>query len=404
MALAPAVDLAVVGGGIVGLATASELQHRSPGATVAVLEARTDLGLAQTGHNSGVIHTGVYYAPGSLKARLCVDGAAAMREFCEERSIPVLRCGKLIVATGEHELTGLDELERRGRANGVPGLERVDAAGISEREPNVRGVAALWSPEAAVVDFRAVALALAGEIRQAGGQIETGWAVARIAGRDDGALLVARDGRQLEARRVITCAGAGSDRLAVASGAPADPRIVPFRGSYLSVGPECAGLVSAMVYPVPDPSLPFLGVHLTPTIEGGLTIGPTALLTPTLRAVLWPGTARMAWRHRRAAAGELRMAASRRALIAAAHRYVPALRAGDVLPGSSHGVRAQAVGRDGTLVDDFAFSETGSVLHVRNAPSPAATSSLAIAAHIADRLSSRSFRAPVGAENDVSAG
>lgn len=384
--MTPPVDVAVIGGGIVGLATARAVQRRSPGARVALLEASAELAREQTGHNSGVIHTGVYYAPGSLKARLCVEGAAAMREFCERRDIPTVRCGKLIVATDERELAGLDELERRGRANGVPELERLDARRLTEREPNVRGVAALWSPEAAVVDFRRVALALAEEIRGDGGRVETGWAVSRVARGGTGAVIETAGGRRLAAAHVIACAGAGSDRLAEASGAPADPRIVPFRGSYLTVLPDRAGLVRSMIYPVPDPALPFLGVHLTPTPDGGLTIGPTALLTPSLRSLRWRGTARMVWRHRRAAIGELRMAASRRALIDEAARYVPSLSPRDVLAGSTYGVRAQALGRDGTLLDDFAFSEDGPVLHVRNAPSPAATSSLAIGELLADRL------------------
>lgn len=381
MALAPQFDLAVAVGGIVGLATARAFQQHTASARVVVLEAAGEFGRGQTGHNSGVIHTGVYYSPGSLKARLCVEGAAAMREFCAQREIPMLRCGKMIVATDVGELGRLDELERRGRANGVPGLVRLDSDALLAREPQLRGVAALWSPEAAVVDFRHVALALAGEVRAAGGTIETDWPVARISGDT----VVARDDRTVRATRVIACAGAGSDRLAEASGAPAEPRIVPFRGSYLHVRPERADLVKAMIYPVPDPALPFLGVHLTPTTGGGLSIGPTALPVPSVRALSWPGTARMAWQHRRAVCSELRMAASRRALLEAARRYVPSLCGDDVLPGSTFGVRAQAVSRDGTLVDDFAFSEDGPVLHLRNAPSPAATSSLAIGAMLATR-------------------
>ena len=376
-------DVAVVGAGIVGLATARSLQQAAPGTRVIVLEAGAAIAGAQTAHNSGVIHTGVYYTPGSLKARFCTEGAAAMREFCALHAIPLHRCGKLIVATDPRELARLDELERRGHANGVPGLTRLSSSELREREPAVRGLAALWSPEASVVDFQRVAQALATEIRAVGGQIETGWPVHHVAVSGDAATLVAADGRRLTAARVISCAGADAARLAEQSGAPADPRIVPFRGSYLHLRPERAALVQAMIYPVPDPALPFLGVHLTPTIDGGLTLGPTALLAPHglpewRRTLVWPGTARMVWRQRRSVLHELQMAVSRRAVIRAAQRYVPALQAADVAPTTSFGVRAQAVARDGTLVEDFATWADGPVLHVRNAPSPAATSALAI--------------------------
>jgi len=381
LALTPEFDLAVVGGGIVGLATAWSFQQRSPDARVVVLEAGSELACQQTGNNSGVIHTGVYYAPGSIKARLCVEGAALMRDFCRERSIQMHRCGKLIVARDPAELPRLDELERRGHANGVPGLQRLDAAELAEREPDVHGVAALWSPEAAVVDFRQVALALAAEIRAAGGLIETEWPVTSVTGAE----VRSNDGRAIGAARMIACAGHGASRLAHASGADVAVRIAAFRGTYLHLRPERANLVSAMIYPVPDPALPFLGVHFTPTIDGGLALGPTALLLPRLPTMLWPGTLRMVWRHRRAAVSEIRMAASRRALLAAARRYVPALGPADLLPESSHGVRAQALSRDGTLIDDFAFAQDGPVLHVLNAPSPAATSALAIGAMLAAR-------------------
>lgn len=384
-------DLAVVGAGIVGLATARELQRRHPDARIVVVEAEDRVGVHQTGHNSGVIHAGIYYAPGSLKARLCVAGAAALRAFCEEHAIPVKRCGKLIVALDAAEVPALDELERRGRANGVPGLERLDAGALREREPEVAGVAALWSPGTAVVDFGAVARAYAGELTAAGAELRFGWPVRGFAQQAGAVRLEGPGGDTLTATRVVCCAGRQADRLAVRAGAPRDPRIVPFRGAYLPVRPERAGIVSAMVYPVPDPALPFLGVHLTPTPGDGLVIGPTAFLAPggpreLARTLAWPGTARLAWRHRRAAAIELHHRVSRRALVAAAARYVPSLTAADVAPGGWAGVRAQALSRSGALVDDFAFSRTGAVLHVRNAPSPAATSSPAIAAHIADAL------------------
>jgi 2-hydroxyglutarate dehydrogenase len=377
-------DIAVVGGGILGLAVARELTAREPGRSVRVLEREPEIGRHQTARNSGVIHAGIYYAPGSLKAELCVRGAAAMYEYCEARGIPFERCGTLIVATGEAELAGLDELERRGRANGVPGLRRLDAEGIREVEPHATGVAALHSPETGIVDFRAVARAYAEDLRAAGGEIETGCEVTSLAaaGRS---LRISHSRGVTEAGHAICCAGAWADRLAVAAGADPDPRIVPFRGSYLRLAPARRRLVRSLVYPVPDPSLPFLGVHLTRTIDGEVLIGPTALLgTSGLgRTLAWPGSWRLFRRWWRTGLTEIRHAASRRAFVALASRYVPDLRADDVETAFA-GVRAQAVGRDGSLVDDFVFSATERALHVRNAPSPAATSSLAIAARVAD--------------------
>ena len=372
-------DLAIVGAGIIGLATARELLGRRPGMRVAVVDGADDVGTGQTGHNSGVIHAGIYYKPGSLKARLCVDGAARMYAFCEERGIRVDRCGKVIVALDESELGRLDELERRGRANGVPGLRRLTGAQITEIEPHCTGIAGLHSPNTGIVDFSAVARALADDVRAAGGEILLGRAVTAVA-RDDGQVRL--DGAQVAARHAVFCAGAQASRLAVAAGAPEDPRIVPFRGQYLSLRPPARELVRGLIYPVPDPDLPFLGVHLTRHITGDVLLGPSAMLVGGLR---WPGTWRVVRRFWRTGVQELRMAASRRAFVAACARYVPELSVGDV-EGGPAGVRAQAVGRDGSLVDDFVFSEAAGTLHVRNAPSPAATSSLAIADLIADRV------------------
>ena len=377
-------DIAVVGGGILGLAVARELTARSPGRSVCVLEKEAEVGSHQTARNSGVIHAGIYYAPGSLKAELCVRGAAAMYEYCEERGIPFERCGKLIVASTEAELAGLEELERRGRANGVPGLRRLDADGIREIEPHAAGVAALHSPETGIVDFRAVARAYAADLLEAGGEIVTGCEVsALVPGR--GSLRITHSQGVTEARHAVCCAGAWADRLAVAAGADPDPRIVPFRGAYLRLVPARRRLVRSLIYPVPDPSLPFLGVHLTRTVEGEVLVGPTALLGASGlgRTLAWPGSWRLFRRWWRTGIEEIRHAVSRRALVAAAARYVPELSRFDVEPAFA-GYRAQAVARDGSLVDDFVFSATERALHVRNAPSPAATSSLAIAARIAD--------------------
>lgn len=367
-------DFVVVGGGIVGLAVARELLARHPGAALAVREREAEVGLHQTARNSGVIHAGIYYAPGSLKARLCVEGARSLYEYCDDHGIPARRSGKLIVALNASELPALDELERRGRANSVPGLRRLSGDELGEIEPHAAGIAALHSPETGVVDFAAVARALREDVERAGGRVLTG---------SDVSEQEARQG--LEARRTVFCAGAAADRLAVAAGAPPDPRIVPFRGAYLRLRSDRAGLVRSMIYPVPDPSLPFLGVHLTRRFDDDVLAGPTALLTPRVRSLAWPGTWRMMRRHWRTGLSEARWAASRRAYAREVARYVPEIEPGDLEPAFT-GVRAQAVARDGRLVDDFVVSETAHALHVRNAPSPAATSALALARLIAERV------------------
>jgi (S)-2-hydroxyglutarate dehydrogenase len=377
-------DLAVVGGGIVGLAVARELTRRRPDLKAVVLERAPTLATGQTGANSGVIHAGIYYAPGSLKARLCVAGAGEMYDFCDRHSIRHERCGKVIVARNEGELGRLDELERRGRANGVPGLRRLSARELREVEPHCSGVAALHSPATGIVDFADVARALAGELEEEGTPVVTGCGVAGIERRRGRIGLVHSSG-ETRARFAVFCAGAAADRLAVAAGASPDPRIVPFRGSYLYLRPERRQLVRSLIYPVPDPSLPFLGVHLSRHIDGEVSLGPTALLAPrAARDVAWPGTWRMARRWWRTGLTELRHAVSRRSLAAAAADYVPEIGPRD-FDGGFAGLRAQALGRDGTLVDDFVVSETEGALHVRNAPSPAATSSFALARLIADR-------------------
>ncbi|HWH44555.1 MAG TPA: L-2-hydroxyglutarate oxidase [Thermoleophilaceae bacterium] len=389
-------DFAVVGAGIVGLAVARELLARHPGAGLVVLEREQRTAAHQSGANSGVIHAGIYYEPGSLRARLCVEGARDLYAYCDEHGIPAQRSGKLVVALGEDELPRLSELERRGRANGVPGLERLDVAGLRAVEPHAAGIAALHSPETGTVDFAAVAGALRADVEAAGGEVRLGAPVERI----EPGRVVLSDG-DLECGYAVACAGAWSDRLAVSAGAPAEPRIVPFRGAYLRVArPE---RVRSMIYPVPDPALPFLGVHLT-RHGGELLLGPTALIAgardagrllrprDALGTLAFPGTRRLALRHRRAALRELRFAVSRRALAAEASRYVPGIEASDLAPAFA-GVRAQALGRDGRLLDDFLVSETERALHVRNAPSPAATSCLALARLVADRAEAALSRA-----------
>ncbi|MFL5782713.1 MAG: L-2-hydroxyglutarate oxidase [Thermoleophilaceae bacterium] len=380
-----ACDLAVVGAGIVGLAVARELTDRHPRLSIRVLEKEDEVGTHQTGRNSGVIHAGIYYRPGSLKARLCVEGARLLYEHCDRHGIPYERCGKLIVATRDDELPALEELERRGAANAVPGLRRVAGGQIAELEPHVRGVAALHSPATGVVDFAAVARSLAGELADRGTAIATGCEVRSVATDSRSISLVTPRGA-LRARHAVFCGGLWSDRLAAACGGRPEPRIVPFRGAYLRLRPERRHLVRALIYPVPDARLPFLGVHLSRHADGEVTIGPTALLSPRglRRSLTWPGTWRLMRRFWRTGVAELHHAASRASLARAAARYVPELRPADVVPGP-FGVRAQALGRDGGLLDDFAFETTERALHVRNAPSPAATSALAIARHVADR-------------------
>jgi L-2-hydroxyglutarate oxidase len=391
-------DLVVVGAGIVALAAARELLARRPGLRLTILEREPEVARHQTGSNSGVIHGGIYYAPGSLKARLCVEGAAKMYEYCDAHDIPYERCGKVIVALDERELPGLAALEERGRANGVPGLRRVGREELAEIEPHAAGIAALHSPETGIVDFGAVARALADDVRGAGATILTDCEVLDLI-PSSGGVTVRHAAGELRARRALVCAGGWTDRLARSAGAPADPRMVPFRGAYLRLKPESRRLVRSLIYPVPDPALPFLGVHLTKRVDGEIWLGPTALMVgapdaykltrveaASVRSTLtWPGTWRMMRRQWRAGLSELHLGASRRAFVKACAAYVPELSMDDILPGPS-GVRAQAVGRDGALVDDFIVHDVEAVQYVRNAPSPAATSALALAELLADRV------------------
>jgi len=392
-------DICVVGGGIVGVAAARELELRHPGAEVVVLEREHGLAIHQSGHSSGVIHAGIYYAPGSLKARLCVEGARRLYDYCAERGVAARKDGKVIVATREGELPRLDELERRGVANAVPGLRRIDPGELREIEPHASGIAALHSPATGVVDFRAVTGAMADDLTAAGGKIVTGCEVHALTAQASSITLEHSAGRT-EAAKAVLCAGPWADRLAVAAGADPDPRVVPFRGAYLRLKPERAELVRANIYPVPDPDLPFLGMHLTRDPSGAVLLGPTALFVGArdayrlrrvvprdlVESLLWPGTRRMIRRFWRTGIVELRHAVSIGSFVEECRRYVPELRREDVERSSFAGVRAQAIARDGSLIDDFVVSETERAVHVRNAPSPAATSSLALAELIADRL------------------
>lgn len=394
----PIHDLVVVGAGIVGLAVAREWTARRPDDSVAVLEREDAPARHQTGHNSGVIHGGIYYQPGSLKARLCVEGARSMYAYCEHHGIRHERCGKLIVAVSPDELGRLDDLEARGIANAVPGLRRVRAGEIREIEPNADGLQALHAPNTGIVDYPAVARTLVGELTAHGVDVRFGTSVEAVDAASPAVVRTAAGA--VRARTVIACAGLWADRLARRAGAARDPQIVPFRGGYLGLTRTPAPRLNGMIYPVPNPELPFLGVHITKHVTGDITLGPTAMMVAARDAysvrrfswrdswetLSWPGTWRVGRRYWRVGLDEIAMAASRRMFVAAAARYMPSLTVDD-LDGTSHaGVRAQAVGRDGALVDDFVISRDGAVTHVRNAPSPAATSAFALARELVDRV------------------
>jgi L-2-hydroxyglutarate oxidase len=390
--------IAIVGAGIVGLAIGREITRRRPGAAVVLLEKEAAVARHQTGHNSGVVHAGIYYPPGSLKAALCTRGRLLLRDYCAANGIAYDECGKLVVAVREDELARLGDLERRARANGVPGLRRVGPAGIREIEPHAAGLAALHSPETAITDFPGVARAFARDVVAAGGEVRTGFGVDRLTPKG-GRTEVASGDRTLLADRVIVCAGIQSDRVARLAGDTAEPRIIPFRGEYMRVKPAKADLVRGLIYPVPDPRYPFLGVHFTRRVTGVVEVGPNAVLATAREGyrwtdvsvrdlagiAAWPGTWRMARRHWRTGVREVGGSLSRRRYMAGAMRYVPEIGACDVERAGA-GVRAQALDRDGGLVDDFRIHRLGPVTAVRNAPSPAATSSLAIAEHVVDQI------------------
>lgn len=390
--------IGVVGGGIVGLAVARRLLEQLPGSTVTVLEKEAVVGSHQTGHNSGVVHAGVYYPPGSLKARLCTAGRAQMQAYCRDRGLPYDECGKLVVALMDSERDRLTEISRRAVANGVPGVRTVDGAEISELEPHAVGVAALHSPHTAIVDFSAVARSYAADVVAAGGEVRTGVEVVGAAERPDG-VTVATTAGEIAVDQLVVCAGLYADRVAELFGADPNPRIVPFRGEYHRLRPEARHLVRGLIYPVPDPRYPFLGIHLTRRYDGEVLVGPNAVLALAREGyrrrdvrlrdvrdtVAWPGFRRMARQHWRTGLVEYGHSLSKRAFVRQAQRYVPALRPADVVPAAA-GVRAQAVSRAGELADDFVLNHRGRVLHVRNAPSPAATSSLAIAEYVVSAL------------------
>jgi (S)-2-hydroxyglutarate dehydrogenase len=394
-------DLLVVGGGILGLATAREMLHRRPDLGVVVVEREAELADHQTGHNSGVVHAGLYYTPGSLKARLCREGKIALEAYCAEKGIEVNRVGKLVVALDEDELPRFEALEAKARENGVEGLETVGPERIRELEPHALGIRGLWSPGTAIVDFRAVANAYADDIRAAGGIIETGRALTGLHERDDGVIAHTTSG-EIVAERVVACAGLWSDRVAAMTGDDGSERIVPFRGDYYRLTPDARSLVRGLIYPVPDPRFPFLGIHFTRRHDGGVWAGPNAVLAlardgykrydfdvrEMVAIARHAGFRRLARKFWRTGLAEQWRDLSKRAFADELRRYVPELR-NDQLQFGPSGVRAQAIDPDGTLVDDFRLGGSRRIVHVRNAPSPGATASLAIARVLADESESR---------------
>ena len=389
-------DVCIVGSGLVGLGVANALIEMLPGVSLTILDKEDRVATHQSSHNSGVIHSGLYYQPGSLKAKLCVEGRRRLAAMCEEAGIPYRMTGKLVIASESAEVAPLDELERRGTANGLLGLTRLDSDGIKEIEPHAVGVDALLVPEAGVVDFTEVAAHLARKAQEAGGELITGMGVTAITPKVDRVEVVAGE-RSFDARALVNCAGLHADRVASLAGVDAGVRIVPFRGEYYALAPEAAGLVRGLIYPVPDPRFPFLGVHFTRRIDGEVEVGPNAVLARgrehyrgergnwgDFREVLgYRGFRKLAARYWGRGAAEIIRSRFRPIYARSARRLVPAVRSSDLVKGGA-GVRAQAVSEDGRLVDDFVIEERGTSVHVLNAPSPGATASLAIGSYIAE--------------------
>ena len=386
----PSYDIAIIGGGIIGLATALQLSMRHPEQRTVVLEKEPALAAHQTGHNSGVIHSGIYYRPGSLKARNCVEGGRALMDFCDENGVEYQLCGKVIVATNERELAALDELHRRGTANGVPGLRVLGPEELHEIEPYANGVRALHSPNTGIVDFTQVAAAYANRFRDTGGEVVTGARVVSIR-RADGYVYLETARGVVRARNVINCAGLYSDAIARMMGVPQDVRIVPFRGEYYMLAPEAEHMVNGLIYPVPNPEFPFLGVHFTRTVHGEVEAGPNAVLAfaregysmtrfnpkEMLGTLGYRGFWTMSARYWRMGMMEMYRSISKGAFVKSLQRLVPDIRDSHLVRGNA-GVRAQEVGRNGLMTDDFHITATPNAIHVRNAPSPGATASLAI--------------------------
>lgn len=396
-------DIAIIGGGIIGLATALELSTQYPRYRIGVVEKEEKLAAHQTGHNSGVIHSGIYYKPGSLKARNCVTGGRALIEFCRENGIEYELCGKVIVATDEREVAGLDVLYERGIANGVPGLRMIGAEELKELEPHARGLKALHSPTTGIIDYTQVTLAYADRFRDNGGEVVTGARVRSIR-QADGLINLETDLGDVRARHLINCAGLYSDVVARMMGVKQDVRIIPFRGEYYMLSPEARHLVHGLVYPVPNPEFPFLGVHFTRTVHGDVEAGPNAVLAfaregykmthvnimETLGTLNYRGFWAMGARYWRRGMQEFYRSLSKAAFVKSLQRLVPEIDESHLERGGA-GVRAQEVERNGLMADDFHITETQNAIHVRNAPSPGATASLAIAKDIV-AIAAKSFQ------------
>ena len=397
--------MAVIGGGIIGLSSALHITNLFPKTRVVVLEKESQLALHQTGHNSGVIHSGVYYRQGSRKAVFCVEGVKRLKQYCREKGIEYDQCGKVIVATDESELSGLQQIYRRGADNGVPDLRIIDADELAEIEPHTRGIKALHVPGTAVVDFSRVSYAYADDIKSNGGEILTGHKLLNVQ-KDGGDLILETNRGEIRSRYIINCAGLYSDTVACALGGSNDVRIIPFRGEYYVLRPESRSLVRGLVYPVPDPRFPFLGVHYTKRINGEVEAGPNAVLAwaregyrktkvnppEAFRHLTYPGFWRMALRTWRVGLAEMHRSVMKSVFVKDLRKLIPEIRSQDLVPGGA-GVRAQAVSRQGALLDDFSIQETQGAIHVLNAPSPGATSSLSIGSHIA-HLAAQSFNLP----------
>jgi (S)-2-hydroxyglutarate dehydrogenase len=390
-------DFAIIGAGIVGLAAAREILRARPRSSIIILEKERAVAWHQTGHNSGVIHAGIYYAPGSLKARLCREGAAATKAFCAEQGIKFETCGKLLVATNASESIHMDALFERAKQNGIEAL-RIDRAGLMRLEPNITGVGALGVPSTGIVDFRKVASAFAQIATAQGADLQLGAEVIAIR-EDPRAVEISTAERSWHARALIVCAGLQSDRLAILAGISIDHRIVPFRGEFYTLPKSRVGLINRLIYPIPDPKLPFVGIHLTRTIDGRIVAGPNAVLgfaregygkfsfsrRDAFDYLAFPGFWKVAGTHLAAGVEEMRNSLWKQGYLAQCRKYCPGLTLADLQPGVA-GIRAQAVLRDGTLVHDFLFAETARMLHVCNAPSPAATSAIPIARMIAEKV------------------
>lgn len=394
------VDVAIIGGGIVGLATAYRLLERFPGKKVVVLEKEREVAQHQTGHNSGVLHSGIYYKPGSLRATNCREGKLAMEDFCRQENIPFDLCGKVIVAVTNEELPQLERIFERGQANGV-NCQMISADRLKEIEPHTAGIQAIHVPEAGIVDYRQVCERLAQRINEKGAEVKTS---AKVVGmfRRDNRMVVDNTAGEIEARLVVNCAGLHSDRMAWMSGQRPDAQIIPFRGEYFELKPSAHHLCKGLIYPVPDPNFPFLGVHFTRMIHGGVECGPNAVLAfkregyyktsfnliDTLESLSYPGFLRLAWKHWRAGMGEMWRSFSKAAFVRALQRLVPEIRSEHLVPAPA-GVRAQALTRSGNLVDDFLILENDLVVNVCNAPSPAATASLNVGKLVVDKIAPR---------------